>query len=150
MTEAELRDIGGVAASARLIRVVLGVGAAFFLMAGVLLLASPDAFAEWIGLEPKPDSGGLADPSGREAVAWALRMLGAGLLGLAGQMWLVRRAGDHPVLGAAAVMVVAGGAMTILTITLPGEWTPLRWALLGAGAVFILAYVVLLAASRRA
>lgn len=137
MTEAELRDIGGVSASARLIRVVLGVGAGFFLVAGVLLLAIPDAFAAWIGLES-------SDP-----VAWALRMLGAGLLGLAGQMWLVRRAGDHPVLGAAAVMVVAGGAMTVLTFTLPGQWTPLRWALLGAGAAFILAYVVLLVASRR-
>lgn len=137
MTEAELRDIGGVSASARLIRVVLGVGAVFFLIAGVLLLAIPDTFAAWIGLESS------------DAVAWALRMLGAGLLGLAGQMWLVRRAGDHPVLGAAAVMVVAGGVMTILTITLPGEWTPLRWALLGAGTAFIFAYVVLLAASRR-
>lgn len=137
MTEAELRDIGGVGASARLIRVVLGAGAVFFLLAAILLIAVPDAFAEWIGLEPS------------DALGWALRMLGAALLGLAGQMWLVRRAGDHPVLGAGAVMIVAGGAMTILTITLPGAWTPLRWALLGAGSVFIVAYVVLLAASRR-
>jgi hypothetical protein len=70
-------------------------------------------------------------------------------VGLAGQMWLVRRAGDHPVLGAGAVMIVAGGAMTILTLTLPGEWTPLRWALLGVGGVFVIAYAVLLVASRR-
>jgi hypothetical protein len=34
-------------------------------------------------------------------------------------------------------------------VTLPGEWTPLRWALLGAGGVFVLAYAGLLAASRR-
>jgi len=137
MTEAELRDISGVAASARLIRVVLGAGAAFFLAAAILLLAVPESFAGWIGLEPVP------------AVAWSLRMLGAALLGLAGIMWLVRRAGDHPILGAGAVMLVAGGAMTVLTVTLPGEWTPLRWALLGAGGVFVLAYAGLLAASRR-
>ena len=137
MTEAELRDIGGVPASARLIRVVLSVGAVFFLIAGILLLAVPESFATWIGLEST------------DAVAWTLRMLGAALIGLAGQMWLVRRAGDHPVLGAGAVMIVAGGAMTLLTVTLPGEWTPMRWALLGVGAVFVVAYVGLLVASRR-
>ena len=137
MTEAELRDIGGVPASARLIRVVLSVGAAFFIIAGLLLLAVPDSFGAWIGLETT------------DAVAWTLRMLGAALVGLAGQMWLVRRAGDHPVLGAGAVMIVAGGAMTILTLTLPGDWTPLRWALLGVGGVFVIAYAALLVASRR-
>lgn len=137
MTEAELRDIGGVPASARLIRVVLSVGAVFFLIAGILLLAVPETFATWIGLEST------------DAVAWALRMLGAALIGLAGQMWLVRRAGDHPVLGAGAVMIVAGGAMTLLTVTLPGEWTPMRWALLGVGSVFVVAYAGLLVASRR-
>jgi hypothetical protein len=137
MTEADLRDIGGVPASARLIRVALSVGSMFFAIAGVLLLAVPDSFAGWIGLEPT------------DSVAWTLRMLGAALLGLAGQMWLVRRAGDHPVLGAGAVMVVAGGAMTILTVTLPGDWTPMRWALLGVGGAFVLAYAGLLVASRR-
>ena len=137
MTEAELRDITGVGASARLIRVVLSVGSAFFVVAGILLLVVPSAFASWIGLEST------------DAVDWTLRMLGAALLGLGGQMWLVRRAGDHPVLGAGAVMIVAGGAMTVLTLTLPGDWTPLRWALLGVGAVFLLAYAALLVASRR-
>lgn len=137
MTEAELRDITGVGASARLIRVVLSVGSVFFALAGVLLLVVPAAFASWIGL------------ASSDAVDWTLRMLGAALLGLAGQMWLVRRAGDHPVLGAGAVMIVAGGAMTVLTLTLPGDWTPLRWALLGVGATFLAAYVALLVASRR-
>jgi hypothetical protein len=125
MTEAELRDISGVGASARLIRSVLAVGASFFLAAG------------WIGLE------------GSDAVAWTLRMLGVALLALGGLMWLVRRAKDHPVLGAGAVMMVASALLTALTVTLPGEWTPLRWALLGAGAVFALAYLGLLLASRR-
>lgn len=137
MTEAELRDITGVGASARLIRVVLSAGSVFFVIAGILLLVAPSAFASWIGLEST------------DAVDWTLRMLGAALLGLGGQMWLVRRAGDHPVLGAGAVMIVAGGAMTVLTLTLPGDWTPMRWALLGVGAAFLLAYAVLLVASRR-
>jgi hypothetical protein len=137
MTEAELRDISGVGASARLIRIVLSVGSAVFLVAGILLLFVPDSFAGWIGLES-------SDP-----VAWSLRMLGVTLLALSGLMWLVRRAKDHPVLGAGAVMMVASALLTLLTVTLPGEWTPLRWALLGAGAVFALAYLALLLASRR-
>lgn len=137
MTEAELRDVTGVGASARLIRMVLSVGAAFFLVAALLLLAVPDSFSTWIGLE------------GAEAVHWAMRMIGAVLLGLSGLMWLVRRAGDHPVLGAGTVMMATSALLTLLTVTLPGEWTPLRWALLGAGAVFALAYAVLLVASRR-
>jgi hypothetical protein len=137
MTEAELRDITGVGASARLIRSVLAVGSAFFLVSGALLFVVPDSFAVWIGLEPS------------DAVAWTLRMLGVVLMALAGQMWLVRRARDHPVLGAGAVMMVASALLTGLTVTLPGEWTPLRWALLGAGAVFALAYLGLLIASRR-
>jgi hypothetical protein len=137
MTEADLRDISGVAASARLIRMILSVGSSFFLIAGALLFVVPDSFAAWIGLEAS------------DAVAWTLRMLGVVLMALAGQMWLVRRARDHPVLGAGAVMMVASILLTALTITLPGEWTPLRWALLGAGAVFALAYLGLLMASRR-
>lgn len=137
MTEAELRDLTGVGASARLIRLVLSVGSAFFLVAGVLLFLLPDSFSSWIGLTPSDE------------VAWAMRMLGVTLLALAGLMWLVRRAKDHPVLGAGAVMMVASALLTVLTVTLPGEWTPLRWALLGAGAVFALAYLGLLLASRR-
>ena len=138
MTDAELRDIGAVAASARTIRIVLGVGAAFFVVTGLLLLVVPGAFADWIGIDST------------DAVDWCLRMLGAALIGLAGQMWLVRRAGNHPVLGAAAVMIVAGGLMTILTVTLPGEWTLVRWALLVVGLAFVIVYVGLLVLARRA
>lgn len=120
-----------------MIRAVLGVGAAFFVVTGILLLVLPGAFAGWIGLDSS------------DAVSWCLRMLGAALIGLAGQMWLVRRAGDHPVLGAALVMIVAGGLMTILTVTLPGQWTLVRWALLAVGLLFVAVYVVLLVLARR-
>lgn len=138
MTEAELREISGLGMSARLIRMVLGTGSAFFLVSAVLLLGIPESFAAWIGLAPG------------EAIAWSMRMLGVTLAALAGLMWLVRRAGDHPVLGAGAVMMVASACLTALTATIPGEWTPLRWALLGAGAVFALAYLILLLMGRRA
>ena len=138
MTEADLREISGVAASARLIRVVLGVGALTFLAMGILELAFPSRFAGWIGLSSSAE------------IDWVLQIMGAVLLALGGNMWLVRRAGDHPVMGAAAVMVVSSSLMSLLTVTLPGSWTPLRWALLGVGVVFVAAYLVLLLFGRRA
>jgi hypothetical protein len=137
MTEADLRDLTGVPIAARLIRSVLAVGALVFMLSGLLLVVTPSTMASWLGL------GAIVD------TAWTLQMLGAALLGLAGQMWLVRRAPDHPVLGAAVVMIIAGGLMTVLTLTLPGEWTPVRWAYLGVGAVFWIAYVLLIGFSRR-
>ncbi len=137
MTEADLRDLSGVPISARLIRVVLGLGSLVFVASGLLLVVSPALMAEWLGLSTVVDA------------TWTLQMLGAALLGLSGQMWLVRRAPDHPVLGAAVVMIISGGLMTVLTITLPGEWTPVRWAYLGVGAAFCFAYVLLILVSRR-
>ena len=137
MTEADLRDISGVPIAARLIRVVLGSGAVLFLVSGILLLVAPGLMAEWLGLVAVVE------------VTWTLQMLAAALLGLSGQMWLVRRAPDHPVLGAAAVMLVAGGLMNVLTITLPGAWTPVRWVYLGVGIVFWIAYLLLVLVSRR-
>ncbi len=137
MTEADLRDISGVPIAARLIRVVLSLGSVVFAVSGLLLIVAPALMAQWLGLETVIDT------------TWTLQMLGAALLGLSGQMWLVRRAPDHPVLGAAVVMIVSGGLMTVLTVTLPGAWTPMRWAYLGVGAAFWLAYVLLIVVSRR-
>lgn len=137
MTEADLRDISGVPISARLIRVVLGLGSLVFVISGLLLLIAPALMAELLGLATVVDA------------TWTLQMLGAALLGLSGQMWLVRRAPDHPVLGAAVVMIISGGLMTVLTLTLPGEWTPVRWVYLGVGAAFCVAYLALILLSRR-
>ena len=138
MTDLELREISGVGASAHLIRVVLAVGSLVFLLSAIVLVVSPRSFAAWLGMTTV------------EEVLWTLRILGVALFGLAGQMWLVRRAGDHPVLGAAAVMVLVSLAMSVLVVTLPTTgWTPLRWAYLGVGLVFALAYAALLALSRR-
>jgi hypothetical protein len=47
-------------------------------------------------------------------------------------------------------MIVAGGLMTILTLTIPGDWTLLRWAYLIFGVTFVIAYAVLIALSVRA
>ena len=89
------------------------------------MLVAPALMAEWLGLSTVVDA------------TWTLQMLGAALLGLSGQMWLVRRAPDHPVLGAAVVMIISGGLMTV------------RWAYLGVGAAFCLAYILLILVSRR-
>ncbi len=124
--------------AARMIRGVLGVGAAVFLISAIALLVLPATLAGLLGLQ-----------SG-ESVDWVMRMLGAALLALAGQMWLVRRADHAAVRGAGAVMIVAGGLMTILTVTLPGDWTLLRWAYLGFGLTFVALYAILIAVSIRA
>lgn len=138
MTDLELREISGVGASAHLIRVVLAVGSLVFLLSAIVLVLSPRSFAGWLGMTTV------------EEVLWTLRLLGVAVFGLAGQMWLVRRAGDHPVLGSAAVMVLVSLAMSVLVVTLPAAaWTPLRWAYLGIGLVFAIAYAGLLALSRR-
>lgn len=137
MTEQDLREISGVPIAARLIRVVLAFGSLLFFASGLLLLLAPSLMAQWLGLAEVIDT------------TWTLQMLGAALLGLSGQMWLVRRAPDHPVLGSAVVMLIAGGLMTVLTITLPGTWTSVRWMYLGVGLVFWSAYLILLIVSRR-
>lgn len=121
-----------------MIRSVLGIGATVFLLSAISLLVLPGTFAGLLGLQTG------------ESVDWVMRMLGAALLALAGQMWLVRRADDAGVRGAGAVMIVAGGLMTILTVTLPGEWTLLRWAYLAFGLTFVVLYALLIAVSIRA
>lgn len=125
--------------SARTIRLILTAGAAIFAAAGILLLVLPGTFAAWLGLAG-------AEP----ATLWALRMVGAALLPLAGLMVLVRRLRDHHAIGAALVMMVASALMSVLTLLMPGSWTFLRAALLGAGLVFAAAYAVLLVLFRRA
>lgn len=119
--------------AAAAIRRVLAAGSAVFAVSAVALLVAPGLFAGALGL-----------PDDIDGLGWALRMTGAALLGLAGQMWLVRRADDASVRGAAAVMILAGGAMTVLTLAIPAGWTLVRWAYLGVGLAFVVAYVALL------
>lgn len=137
MTDADLRDIGGVPASAGLVRVVVGLDALITLAAGLVLLLVPTTVGQWVGLR---DSG---------VMAWPLQAFGAALIALAGLMWLVRRAGDHPMLGVAAILALSQGLTVVLIILMPGSWTALRWVSIGVFGVFVLAYAGLLYLSRR-
>ncbi len=114
------------------LRRVLGAGSIVFLISSILLIALPTFFGELLGLTTSDTSD------------WALRMMGAALLALSGQMWLVRSAPEISIRRAAAVMVVAGGAMTLLTVFMPADWTIARFAYLAIGVGFIGAYVTLL------
>lgn len=114
------------------LRRVLSAGSIVFLISSVLLIALPSFFGELLGLATSDTSD------------WALRMMGAALLGLSGQMWLVRSAPEISVRRAAAVMIVAGGAMTLLTLFMPADWTVVRFVYLAVGVGFLGAYLTLL------
>lgn len=118
----------------RVIKAVLAAGASVFAVSAVALLVAPGWFGELLGLRPAIEG------------EWALRMVGACLVALAGQMWLVRRADRAGVRGAAAVMIVGGGLMTLLTVFVPadGGWTLFRWLYLLFGSTFMIAYAGLL------
>ena len=118
----------------RYIRAVLAVGSLVFAVSSLALLVAPGWFADALGLRPSVEA------------EWALRMVGAVLVALAGQMWLVRRADRPGIRGAAAVMIVGGGLMTLLTVFLPADqdWTLVRWLYLLFGSSFMIAYAGLL------
>ena len=117
---------------ANLIRGILGVGSVVFLVSSVALIILPTYFGELLGLITS------------ETSDWILRMMGAALLALSGQMWLVRSAPEITVRRSAAVMIVAGGAMTVFTVLMPADWTIARFAYLGIGLGFLTAYLVAL------
>ena len=116
----------------QLIRGILGAGSVVFLVSSALLIVLPTYFGELLGLTTTESSN------------WALRMMGATLLALSGQMWLVRSAPEITVRRSAAVMIVSGGAMTVLTVIMPADWTIARFAYLGIGLGFLCAYLVAL------
>jgi len=118
----------------RVIRGVLAAGAVVFAVSALVALVVPGLLADGLGLRPSVEG------------EWALRMVGACLVALAGQMWLVRRSDAPAIRGAAVVMIVGGGLMTLLTVFLPADagWTLLRWLYLLFGATFVIAYSVLL------
>jgi len=118
----------------RIIRGVLAAGSLVFAASAIGLLVAPGWFGELLGLRPSVEG------------EWALRMLGAALVALSGQMWLVRRGDRAAVRGAAAVMLLGGGLMTLLTVFLPADdgWTLFRWLYLVFGSTFMIAYAGLL------
>jgi hypothetical protein len=131
-SEPTVGNRGDSSSRATLIRGILGAGSIVFLVSSALLIVLPTYFGELLGLTTS------------ETSDWALRMMGATLLALSGQMWLVRSAPDITVRRSAAVMIVAGGAMTLFTVIMPADWTIARFAYLGVGLGFLTAYLVAL------
>lgn len=131
-SEPTVGNRGDSSSRATLIRGILGAGSIVFLVSSALLIVLPTYFGELLGLTTS------------ETSDWALRMMGATLLALSGQMWLVRSAPDITVRRSAAVMIVAGGAMTLFTVIMPADWTIARFAYLGIGLGFLTAYLVAL------
>ena len=131
-SEPTVGNRGDSSSRATLIRGILGGGSIVFLVSSALLIVLPTYFGELLGLTTS------------ETSDWALRMMGATLLALSGQMWLVRSAPDITVRRSAAVMIVAGGAMTLFTVIIPADWTIARFAYLGVGLGFLTAYLVAL------
>lgn len=131
-SEPTVGNRGDSSSRATLIRGILGAGSIVFLVSSALLIVLPTYFGELLGLTTS------------ETSDWALRMMGATLLALSGQMWLVRSAPDITVRRSAAVMIVAGGAMTLFTVIIPADWTIARFAYLGVGLGFLTAYLVAL------
>jgi len=113
---------------------VLAAGSLVFAVSSLALLVFPGWFAELLGLRSSVE------------LEWAIRMIGACLVALSGQMWLVRRSDRAGIRGAAAVMIVGGGLMTLLTVFLPADdgWTLVRWLYLAFGSSFMIAYAGLL------
>ncbi len=121
----------------RIISTILGLGALVFAISAVALLLAPELLARWLGVAETPD------------VAWTLRLMGAVLIALAGQMFLVRRGDERTVRAAAIVMIIGGGLMTIVTFIAPGSWTWLRIAYAVFGTAFCVAYVLALLTRNR-
>ena len=76
--------------------------------------------------------------------------MGAVLVALAGQMYLVRRGDDRTVRSGAIVMIIGGGLMTVVTLIAPGEPTLLRYGYAIFGATFCVAYVIALIRANQA
>ena len=131
-SESELDEQGDGRSQAKLIRGILGAGSLVFLISSVVLIILPTYFGDLLGLTTS------------ETSDWALRMMGATLLALSGQMWLVRSSPEITIRRSAAVMIVAGGAMTLFTVLMPAGWTIARFAYLGIGLGFLTAYLVAL------
>ena len=120
------------ARAAGVIRLVLTIAATYTLAIGLLFLVLPGAVDAWLGLPDQP------------GVSWALRVIGACMIGLAGLMVLVRRLRDAHAIGAAMIMLVVSVLLLVLDIVMPGDWGFLRVVLVGVNAVLVMAFAVLL------
>lgn len=125
------------ARAAGVIRLILTVDAIYSLVVGLLFLIVPAAVGAWLGLPDQP------------GVAWAQRVTGACMIGLAGLMVLVRRLRDEHAIGAAMIMLVVSALLLILDAIMPGSWGFLRVVFVGVNAVFAVAFAAMLWLLRR-
>ena len=118
------------------LRGVLLCGSLVCLASGAFLIVVPDTFATLFGLATSAE------------LAWALRVLGASLVGMAGLLWQVRHAPGTPVRRASLAMAAGGGLMTVFALVAPGTWTVMRWSYLGVGAMFVVLCLLFVALGR--
>ncbi|MBU6213962.1 MAG: hypothetical protein KGP01_05920 [Actinomycetales bacterium] len=126
------------AGAVRFAALVIRANAVLFAASAPVLLLAPGSMAAWLNID-----GTSAD------VRWAVQVIGACLLGLAGQLWIVSKGAARVVLTATAVTFTAESVTTLLTALTPGSFTPMRWFFFGQGAVSALAYGSVLLLSRR-
>ena len=135
---AQPHESAALTAPARFASVVIRVNALLFALSAPVLLLAPGTMATWLNID-----------SGSDDVRWAVQVIGACLLGLAGQLWIVSRCGTKVVMAATSVTFVAESITTLLTALTPGQWSPMRWFFLGQGGVSALAYAAVLMWARR-
>jgi hypothetical protein len=125
-------------APARFAALVIRINAVLFVTSAPVMLLAPGSMATWLNVDATSDS-----------VRWALQIIGACLLGLAGQLWIVSGCGPRIVLKATVVTCTSEAVTTLLTALTPGSWTPMRWFFLSQGAVSTLLYALALTLAKR-
>ena len=123
---------------ARISSVVIRINAVLFALSAPVLLLAPGSMAQWLNID-----------STSADVRWAVQVIGACLLGLAGQLWIVSGCGARVVMRATVVTFTAETVTTLLTALTPGSWTPMRWFFLCQGGISALAYAAVLLWARR-
>lgn len=123
-------------AEPRNLRLILLTGATVFGVSAIALLLVPGPFLTLLGL---PDSADLE---------WSMRMIAVTLVALTGNMATVAIFAERRgVFSASIVMLVAAGALGVITLLIPADptWFTIVYALVGFG--FSASYLVGLALS---
>jgi hypothetical protein len=127
----------------RRIALVLRVGAIIFGVSAVALLIEPSFFLRFLGIVSQSDQ----IPS---ELHWAMRMIGLVLTIVAAMMPAVASFATERVLRqVAVVMTLVSAALSLLTVSAPGEWTVGRGLYVTIGGLFAIAYLYGLQGRRR-
>ncbi|MBU6213427.1 MAG: hypothetical protein KGP01_03135 [Actinomycetales bacterium] len=128
-TQGSTPEAAAPSGAVRFASLVIRVNAVLFAASAPVLLLAPGSMAAWLNID-----------SASADVRWAVQVIGACLLGLAGQLWIVSKCAAQVVMTATAVTFTAETVTTLLTALTPGSFTPMRWFFFGQGAVSALAY----------